>query len=195
LLKGEAYNNPVPTRENLSIEKKKELMDAANHIKEFNEEVEKYAGQVQALQRQYPAEAKRYQDLLENQKTILQRKYDALKIANQKLLEFDLMTEKVRTLWDMGQGTKKLMKLSGSMGKMTPLQEILASETLRAADDSVSESFAALNHIINTEEDSTALLHSQTQQAQLTNQPADNLLQPISGNVYAAPDRMERKSS
>lgn len=143
----EVWKNPVETRQNMRLEYETQLRQEEKDVRALNGEVQIFAGKVGGLIRDYPEEAARFQDQLQNMQDLLEERYAVLRDSSAALSEFNKMTTKISAIWDVAQAGMKAEKLAGSRNQKEALMRIAGDESIKAVDAAMAGSVAALDHL------------------------------------------------
>ncbi|KWN06360.1 hypothetical protein WT83_27130 [Burkholderia territorii] len=102
----EAKTNPIETLKNQIIKRQQELESQRAAIEEYDARVSTFAGEVERVRKQYPADTAKYDGLLENMRNILDRRRTAFKSAEAALREFTAEVKKQESLWELAKAPK-----------------------------------------------------------------------------------------
>lgn len=134
LIKNEATENPIETRQNISRTNWDNLKSFENSITEFQGEVNTFADKVKQLKKQLPEEADEYEAQLDTMEQLLAIRRSNYKEAKRELEGYDEETKKLSIKWDMAVAAHEMNKKAGNFNGPNPLDEIKN----QAANDSVS---------------------------------------------------------
>ena len=177
--------NPVEARMKVFAQKQNELKAGADALEEFNRAVRQYASEVSELIRNYPDEAKKYQDHYDAMVKMLNLRYAGWKKAEAALQAYDKMTDKVRAIWKATLASDRMNKAAGIMATETAWNKIINDESIRVAEEGIANSFADLDHMLRMESMDDA--NSKPSVAALANDPSPTLLTKNKDGSFSLP--------
>lgn len=149
--KGVARQNPVETRQVISMKRQQELAARAEAIRDFGAEVLNVDGHVKELERAGDAEGAAE---LAHTAFKLRQVLEVRKIAYQRAVEaqqaYDEVTKKVARRWKAAQAALKAQKLAGPSADKE-LDRIMSEEALDSVETAMNKVFADLDHAMLTE--------------------------------------------
>ncbi|KVV40846.1 hypothetical protein WT27_13035 [Burkholderia territorii] len=150
----EAKTNPIETLKNQIIKRQQELESQRAAIEEYDARVSTFAGEVERVRKEYPADTAKYDALLENMRDILERRSAAYKSAEAALREFIAQVKKQESLWELAkvaQATKQ-----GAPTGNDVIEDLKADAAFRSVELELNRSMASLRtELLTTEEPHT----------------------------------------
>lgn len=142
----EVWKNPVLTRKNIEKEMKSRLDAEENDLLTQNSAVTDFESKVQVLEKKFPQDAKKFQDQLRMFKESLEEQYTDLSRGKAALKSYQNETERVEAIWTVAETGNKLARLNRNRQQRDALLKIASDESIKAADVSLAESQARLDH-------------------------------------------------
>lgn len=147
----EAKTNPIETLKNQIIKRQQELETQRLAIEEYDARVSTFAGEVERVRKQYPADTAKYDALLENMRNILDRRRAAYKSAEAALREFTAEVKKQESLWELAKAAQAT-KQGAATGKDV-VEDLKADAAFRSVELELNRSMASLRTELLTSEE------------------------------------------
>lgn len=147
----EAKTNPIETLKNQIIKRQQELESQRAAIEEYDARVSTFAGEVERVRKQYPADTAKYDALLENMRTILARRSAAYKSAEAALREFIAEVKKQESLWELAKAAQATKQ--GSTTGKDVIEDLMADAAFRSVELELNRSMASLRTELLTNDD------------------------------------------
>ncbi|QMI49895.1 hypothetical protein [Burkholderia sp. MBR-1] len=147
----EAKTNPIETLKNQIIKRHQELETQKLAIEEYDARVSTFAGEVERVRKQYPAETAKYDALLENMRNILHRRQSAYKSAEAALREFTAQVNKQETLWELAKAAQATKQ--GNSARQDVIEDLKATAAFRSVELELNRSMASLRTELLTSEE------------------------------------------
>ena len=155
-LVNEVEKNPIETMQNLYIDRNKELVQADEHIRDFETEIRNFDDQLGGFKQQYPDEADTYQDLSGKMHEALANMKQEQTQARRDLKELDTRIIKAKAIYKMALAAQKVTQLSQSAEAQVfaQIREQVAFDSVRTQ---LNKSFSSLNLALERRNDAKAL--------------------------------------
>lgn len=146
-IRWEAWRNPIPSLWTIYKRRAASLEEVKQANLEMNKQVNSYAITVENFIKTDGAEASiKFIQHLTAMKTLLERRYAAVARAEDELRKNKKEIERASRIWDMTQASKKMEGQMRVLTRGEANDQIINDTALQAIQQSVADSFAALDH-------------------------------------------------
>ncbi len=143
-LKHEARENPIETRQNIALQTRERLRQAAVELTGFTTEVKNFSDEVRALRDQQPEDAADFDEQLRKLQQLQKLKQDRLKAAHDAADKFEAATERAARKWKVAQSAIRMNKLAGQ-SQDDAMNKLLAAESLDSVQTAMNQAFAEMD--------------------------------------------------
>lgn len=151
----EAEKNPIESMENLLIEKTEELQTRDQQIVNFETSVRDYDGKAMQFKKEYPDEAKSFEEISAKMHEGLGQRKKRQKEAREELAELERRIEKGKALYKMSMAALEVTAMSKT-AEAEVFQKIKENVAFDAISSSLNRAFANLSMAIDQDKDEIA---------------------------------------
>jgi flagellar biosynthesis GTPase FlhF len=152
LLRMEATQNPIPTLLNEQLQREDDLARENRAAEELNNAVNQYAAKQAQMARDFPEDAKMFEEHLESMRQLLRDQYSALKESEQGLKKFKAEVRRADAIWKMTQVANSVSATAGRLTQSDAIRKIQTETALDSVRASMATSFAKLDHLARIRE-------------------------------------------
>lgn len=146
LIKYEARQNPVETRQRISMERWDRLRKEEAQLVEARTKVRAVEGRLLELAANYPEDAQRFQVQMAANNTVLNTRTVKLRNTKAALEEYDKKTDRVAAIWEMSKALMEVTKITQREAEADALRKIQDDEAIKAVDEAAAAVFAEIEH-------------------------------------------------
>jgi len=150
-LKAEASKNPIETLQNQYGERHDALLRFKSAIETFVGEVKGFKDKLEGFKVQFPADAPKFEDQLNQMVKLLHIRKEKYKEAKGQLELFDQEISRAKAIWEMGLAAVAMNKASGDM-EGDFMAKIKVETALDSVTSSMNMAFAELETSLLDEE-------------------------------------------
>lgn len=143
-LKHEARANPIETRQQIALQVRARLRDAAQELTTFAAEVLNFADEVKSLRATQPEDAADFEAQLKALQHLLGLKRGRLQEAEAEAEAFDNATARAARKWKVAQSAIRMNKLAGA-DQDAAMDKLIADESLDAVQTAMNRALAELD--------------------------------------------------
>lgn len=148
-LKHEARANPIETRQQIGLQVRARLRDAAQELTTFAAEVLNFADEVKSLRAAQPEDAADFEAQLKALQQLLDLKRRRLQEADAEADAFEQATARAARKWKVAQSAIRMNKLAGA-DQDAAMDKLLADESLDAVQTAMNRALAELDTALAT---------------------------------------------
>ena len=148
-LKHEARANPIETRQQIGLQVRARLRDAAQELTTFAAEVLNFADEVKSLRATQPEDAADFEAQLKALQQLLDLKRRRLQEADAEADAFEQATARAARKWKVAQSAIRMNKLAGA-DQDAAMDKLLADESLDAVQTAMNRALAELDTALAT---------------------------------------------
>lgn len=148
-LKHEARANPIETRQQIALQVRARLRDAAQELTTFATEVRNFADEVKSLRVAQPEDAADFELQLSSLQHLLDLKRGRLQEAEAEAEAFENATARAARKWKVAQSAIRMNKLAGA-DQDAAMDKLLADESLDAVQTAMNRALAELDTALAT---------------------------------------------
>lgn len=143
LLKGEARGNPLPTLENMLLDRRAALTQASIHLQGAIAQIDAFVEQAQDFARTHPDAAARWLERAQRAGQLREQKKRALRTAAESVAAFEQEVDRARTEWSLVEAERALSHSLGAT-RGDPMAQLLERTALDSVRLQMNRAFASL---------------------------------------------------
>jgi hypothetical protein len=130
-----AEENPIETLQNEYVQMQKDAESFEKEVTAFAAEVDSFAQQTQEYKKEYPDDAKLFEDQLTAMRTLQTYKEGKFKQAQADLHTFDGVVKRAKAMWKMALSAKRMNEIAGrqSVDVFSQIRKDTSLDTVRQA--------------------------------------------------------------
>lgn len=153
----EATANPIPTKWNIYRERVEALKANAEKIQRFQAMIGQKEGEVERLEKAFPAEGPPFRKFIEAMKALLEQRKREFKVAQRAVENYRVETEKAEMVWNLAVSARELQVASGKTA-LDPLKAIADKTAMASVELAMNDAFAQLDRVMLERVDEPAAL-------------------------------------
>jgi hypothetical protein len=146
LIKYEARQNPVETRQRISMERWARFREEEKKLIDARTQVRAVEGRLSELGRQYPKDAARFQAQMAANNMVLNSRTVKLRETRVALEQYDEKTKRVAAIYEMSMALMEVTKITQRDAEKDALRKIQDDEAIKAVDEAAARVFAEIEH-------------------------------------------------
>lgn len=143
LLQGEARGNPLPTLENLLIDRRTALAQASVQLQGAIAQIDAFVDQAREFALRHPEAAPRWRERASRAEQLREQKKRALRTAAESVAAFEQEVERARTEWALVEAERALSSSLGAT-RGDPMEQLLERTALDSVRIEMNRAFASL---------------------------------------------------
>jgi hypothetical protein len=143
LMQGEARGNPLPTLENLLIDRRTALTQASFQLQGAIAQIDAFVEQAQDFARTHPDAATRWLERAQRAGQLREQKKRALRTAAESVAAFEQEVDRARTEWALVEAERALSHSLGAT-RGDPMAQLLERTALDSVRLQMNRAFASL---------------------------------------------------
>lgn len=162
-----AEENPIETLQNEYIQMQKDADSFEKEVTAFAAEVNSFAQQTQEYKKEYPDDAKLFEDQLTAMRSLQAYKEEKFKQAQADLHTFDGVVKRAKAMWKMALSAKRMNEIAGRQS-VDVFSQIRKDTSLDAVRQATYQSFAEVRTALLKKVDMPAAAQAQLAAPQAT---------------------------
>jgi hypothetical protein len=143
LMQGEASGNPLPTLENMLIDRRTALTQASVQLQGAIAQIDAFVEQAEHFARIHPDAATRWLERAQRAKQLREQKKRALRTAAESVAAFEQEVDRARTEWALVEAERALSHSLGAT-RGDPMAQLLERTALDSVRLQMNSAFASL---------------------------------------------------